>query len=206
MSLRRRRRREPFPSFDPNKSVKVGLELLREAGVPFALVGRLAVWAYVPTEGQQFTKDVDFAVPHGSVEAVARAAGRKGYEVSDVDIGGCRVKTEGMSIDFIDRHPYLTSLYRDAVGASREKGGSFTVAGEEVPAVPPEHLVAMKLASGRPRDERDIEEIVAVADEDEYGDIRRVVVEYLGYAMGNQLDRIARRIGHPAPGPEADGA
>ncbi len=204
MALRRRRRRGPLPSFDPNKSVKIGLELLREAGVPFALIGRIAVWAYVPPEGQQFTKDVDFAVPHGSVEAVAGVADRKGYEVSDVDIGGCRVKTEGVSIDFIDRHPYLTNLYRDAVEASAERGSSFAVEGEEVPVVPPEHLVAMKLASGRARDERDIEEIVSLADEDEYGDIKRTVVEYLGYAMGNQLDRIARRIGHPGPGLEAE--
>ncbi len=112
------------------------------------------------------------------------------------------MKAQGVSIDFIDRHPYLTNLYRDAVGASAEHGGSFTVEGEEVRAVPPEHLVAMKLASGRARDERDIEEMVALADEDEYREIRRTVVEYLGYAMGNQLDRIARRIGHPGPGME----
>ena len=204
MSLRRRKRRGPLPSFDPSRSVKVGLELLREAGVPFALAGRLAVWAYVPPVGQQFTKDVDFAVPHGSVEAVARVADDKGYEVSDLDLGGCRVKARGVSIDFIDRHPYLTGLYSDAVGASADRGGSFTVEGEEVRAVPPEHLVAMKLASGRARDERDIEEMVAISDEDEYREIKRTVVEYLGYAMGNQLDRIARRIGHAGPGMEMD--
>lgn len=170
--------------------------------MPHALIGRLAVWTCVSAEAQQTTKDVDFAVPHGSAARVARVADEKGYEVRDLDIGGYRLRAKDVRIDFVDGHPQFSALYSEAIKASEEQGGVLEVGDTEVPVVPAEYLVAMKLASGRARDDRDIEEIVNVADEDEYREIRKTVVEYLGPAMGNRLDVIARRIGHAGPGPE----
>ena len=63
-----------LPRFDPNPSAEVGAEILRAAGAPFAIAGRAAVGVYVPPEGQQFKKDVDFAVPYGYAEAIEKAA------------------------------------------------------------------------------------------------------------------------------------
>lgn len=202
MSLRRRKRSRPPEDFDWRKSAKIGADLLEEAGVPHALIGRLAVWTYVSADAQQTTYDVDLAVPHGSAARVARAADERGYEVRNVDVGGYRVRVKDVRVDFIDGHPQFSALYSEAIKASQEQGDVLEVGDAEVPVVPAEYLVAMKLASGRARDDRDIEEVITIAGEDEYREIRRTVVEHLGYAMGNRLDVIARRIGHPGPGPE----
>lgn len=49
--------------FDPEPAAKLAKELLDTVNAPFAVIGRIAVWAYLPPEAQEFTKDIDIAVP-----------------------------------------------------------------------------------------------------------------------------------------------
>ena len=54
---------EQIPSFDPNPSLKAALDFLKETGIQnFALIARIATWVFLPTDRQQFTKDVDLIV------------------------------------------------------------------------------------------------------------------------------------------------
>ena len=101
----KRRSLDDYPRFDPKVSAEAGVRILRAAGVPFALAGRVAVWTYVPAEGQAFTKDVDFAVPYGYADAIEEAARERGFESSRLSIGGVGVKKGDISVDFIDRQP-----------------------------------------------------------------------------------------------------
>jgi hypothetical protein len=69
-----------------------------------------------------------------------------------------------------------------------------TEGGREIPVVSPEHIVAMKLATGDPRDERDVERLLVVEPTD-YERIRTLVRRYLGPAAANRLDHIGARAG-----------
>jgi len=189
-----------LPRFDPAESLRLGLELLKEADVPFALAGRLAVWTYVPPAAHQFTKDVDFAVPYGHTDRVAAAARDHGYEVSELSIGGYGVRARKLLVDFIDRHPHLSRLFADAVKAAKVQQFQTGEDSIDLPIVPLHHLVAMKLVSAELLDDRDVEELLMKVPEEEYRDLHQLVTEYLGYASAQRLDSLARRIGHPGPG------
>jgi hypothetical protein len=191
-----------LPRFDPDPSMRAGLKILNGAGVPYALAGRLAVWMHVPPAGHQFTKDVDFAVPHGYLGSVAQQARRQGYRVTELNIGGFGIKGPRVLVDFIDRHPDLTQLFADAVGAARRQPKScwLKFGGRRIPVVPREYLIAMKLIVPDPLDERDIAEMVLGLPHDAYSPVRRLVVKYLGHLWADRLDAIARSVGHPGPG------
>ena len=106
----RRIERRSFLTTDPMASLEAGVGLAAEARAPFALIGRLAVWFYVPPEGQQLTKDADLAIPHGYADQVAAVARGKGYKVHALRIGGYGVSGQGIVVDFVDRHPELAQL------------------------------------------------------------------------------------------------
>jgi hypothetical protein len=197
-----RRTLDGFPRFDPNPSMKAALSILDAAGVPFALAGRLAVWDYVPPEGQQFTKDVDFAVPHGHVDAIVREARRRGFRVADLNIGGAGIKAPHIMVDFIDRHPELSALFAEAVRAAHRqpKGRWLAFQGRRVPIVPMNYLIAMKLVTFEPKDERDVTEMLMRLPDRGYAPLRRLVKKHLGYVGAERLDVFARRVGHPGPG------
>ena len=189
-----------LPRFDPEESLKLGLELLREADVPFALAGRLAVWMYVPPEGQQFTKDVDFAVPYGHTDRVAAVARERGYEVNELSIGGFGIRARRLSIDFIDRHPHLEPLFRDAVARAQEQPERVKVGEAEIPVVPRDYMIAMKLVTREPADERDVEEMLMSVSNGQYPALQELVLRHLGVASVEHLDFLARGVGHPGPG------
>ena len=172
---------DDLPRFDPNPSMQAALDILDAAGVPFALAGRLAVWKYVPPEGQQFTKDVDFAVPHGHVDAVAREAARRGFRVTDLNIGGAGIKAPRVMVDFIDRHPELSALFAEAVRAAHRQPKSRWLAfrGRRVPVVPMNYLIAMKLVPFDPKDERDVTEMLMRLPDRGYAPLRRLVKKHL---------------------------
>lgn len=186
-------------AFDPAPSIKIALEVLEAAGVPFALAGRLAVWTWVTGEEQEFTKDVDFAVPAEHLPAVEEAALSAGYELLALPIGGCAIRDGSTRIDFIDRRVDFGDLFAAAVQAAQgddDQPASMveTVEGRKLPVVPPAYLAAMKLATGAPRDERDVERLLAAPDVD-YDAYRRVVRRYLGPAAANRFDHIGARLG-----------
>ena len=196
-------RREPeveFPAFDPGPSLKIAMELLESARASFALAGRLAVWTYVPPAGQQYTKDVDFAVKPEDGPSLREAAAERGYGITDLGIGGIGVKAPGAAIDFIDRHPYFSRLFSDAVNKAIVLSAKIGARSVELPVVPLPHLVAMKMVSGETSDDKDVEELLMTVSADGYGEVRDLVQEHLGRASAERLDVIARRVGHPGPG------
>lgn len=199
-SGQRREREVEFPAFDPGPSLKLAIELLESAKASFALAGRLAVWTYVPTAGQQYTKDVDFAVKVQDGPSLRGAAVERGYEVTDLGIGGIGVKAPGAFIDFVDRHPYFSGLFSDAVSKAKVVSAKLGDELVELPVVPLPHLVAMKMVSGEPSDDKDVEELLMTLPPDGYGAVRDLVQEHLGRASAERLDVIARRVGHPGPG------
>jgi hypothetical protein len=201
MSLGKKKRKnspKEAKGFDPQDSMRAGVEILKTAGVPYALAGKLAVWTYVASRRQQYTKDVDFAVPYGYSEQAAAAAEEMGYTVTKLSLG-YSVRKGNLLIDFVDHHPHLTELFHAAVKAAEKETGE-----GEMPVVPMEFLIAMKLAAGRQKDDFDVTALLKEVDEKEYQEVRRLVAEQLGYGMAARLDMIARSIGHPGPGMELD--
>jgi len=196
----KKRKRSPKEArgFDPQVSLQAGVEILEKAGVPFALAGRLAVWTYVSSKRQHFTKDVDFAVPYGYSEQAVAVAREMGFTVTKLTLGYSLRKGE-LLIDFVDHHPHLEKLFHAAVEAAEkeaEKG--------EMPVVPLDFLIAMKLAAGRQKDDSDVTALLKEIDAEEYQSVRRLVRRELGYGMATRLDMIARSIGHEGPGMEID--
>src|SRR5437867_8001834 len=60
----------PLPTFDPKPAARIAASILKRAKAPHALIGRLAMWAYLPPEHQEFTKDLGVAVPAEFIAAV----------------------------------------------------------------------------------------------------------------------------------------
>lgn len=199
---RRAKSAKRLPRFNPDPSLRAGLKILKAAGAPFALAGRLAVWMHVPPAGQQFTKDVDFAVPYGYLDKVARQARKNGYRVTELNIGGLGIKGPKVLVDFIDRHPELEKLFADAVAAARRqpKSNWINFEGQRIPVVPRDYLIAMKLIVPDQLDERDVAEMLLRVPGDGYASVRGLVVTYLGRLWADRLDAIARNVGHPGPG------
>jgi hypothetical protein len=189
-----------FPTFNPEPSARAGVKVLRAAGVEFAVIGRVAVWMYVPPERQAYTKDVDFAVPHSAFPRVIEAAREEGYSLNPLPIGGWALRAKGIAVDFIDRHPELGALFAAAIRAARETGCRARVGRLSVPVVPIDFLIAMKVATGEPKDESDVEALVQAVPDAAYAPLRALVRKYLGPAGALRLDVIARRVGHPGPG------
>jgi len=206
MSGKRSRRRPGgpaggrWPAFDSSSSFIAALDILRKARVPFALIGRLAVWEYVPPQRQIFTKDVDFAVPYGFTPQVAQAARAAGYKSVSLDIGGCAIanKARGVAVDFIDRHPLLSKLFAEAIRKSQ--GNTARMGGTSVPVVRKEYLVAMKLATSERDDEEDVKALLDTVAEREYPALRKFIAEKLNPLAALRLDVLAREIGHHGVG------
>jgi hypothetical protein len=116
--------------------------LLREAGVPHALAGGLAVGAY---GYPRTTDDVDFLV--GDEAFVIHAGGLVTLKVPVIAIGDIRV-------DFVsfDESKGEGGLLRPAVDAP--------FISEQIPIVPLTALVFMKLKAGRQRDLADLVELL----------------------------------------------
>jgi hypothetical protein len=195
MSDKRQPRAMVVEPFDPEPSIETALSLLQAAGAAHALAGRLAVWAWVAADDQEFTKDVDFAVPEADMNAVAHEARARGYQLLPLAIGGFGIRTEDKRIDFIDRRVDFGALFAEAVEAARDQElATTTRSGRRLLVTPPEHLVAMKLATGDPHDERDVERLLRQEHFD-YAGCRAVVRRHLGPAAANRLDHIGARAG-----------
>lgn len=181
-----------LPRFDPNPSVRAGTEILRAAGVSFALAGRVAVWTHVPPNGQAFTKDVDFAVPYGYADVIEKAAREAGFETIRLSIGGVGAKKGDLAIDFIDRHPHAAQLFADAVAAAEDAD----VGEYNAPVVPKLFLLVMKLLPRQDKDDFDAMEIIKTLSADEYREARGLAEKYPGPLYVEHMDVLARRIGH----------
>ena len=113
-------------------------------------------------------------------------------------IGGvnARISRQGVWTDFIDRSSEewgnLQPLYLDAIRAAEAQDDQF----EGHPVAPPEHLVAMKLAAGTDKDERDAIRLIAKVKDLDVEATRDLVRKFLGPGLLGRLEECLRRAGH----------
>jgi hypothetical protein len=200
LATRRKAKPRPLPTFDPVPSAQFGLEILDRSRSPRALIGRVAMWYWLDDEADhEYTKDVDFAVPQASVPSILEVLHQTDAEVSQLTIGGvnARISKQGVRADFIDRSSEewgnLQPLYLDAIRAAAAQDDQF----EGIPVAPPEHLVAMKLAAGTDKDERDAIRLIAKVKDLDIEATRGLVRNFLGPGLLGRLEECLRRAGHP---------
>ena len=186
--------------FDPAPSAIFGVEILNRSKVPRALIGRVAMWYWLDDEADhEFTKGVDFAVPQASMPSSLDALRETEAEVSQLVIGGinARISQRGILADFIDRSSEewgnLQPLYLDAIRAAEAQDDVY----EGAPVAPPEHLVAMKLAAGTDKDERDAIRLLAKVKDLDVGRTRDLIRKFLGPGLLGRFEECLRRAGHP---------
>jgi hypothetical protein len=181
--------------FDPAPSIIAAADALEGMRTPYALIGGLALDAYgIP----RATKDADFAVPVGAAEEAAQRLAAQGAVVRPLRIGGVGIRDEGrkLRIDLIDRRFHFARLFEEAIQHAAEHGSRARISGREFPVVSLEHLLAMKLVSGEPKDDIDARRILQLEALD-YRDARAIVERHLGPASANRLDAMARELGRP---------
>ena len=186
----------PIPSYDPKPAAKLAAKILHDARAPFAIIGRVAMWTYLPPEQQEFTKDLDVAVPAEHIAAVAEAIRSRKLKQIPLSIGGVAIRDGDIRLDFIDRRQHFAALFREAVEAATRTGKTVTVGRTRMPVVPVEYLVAMKMVSGEPKDDRDARRLLEHAQLN-YRETRRIVLNHLGPATAQRLDVFAREAGRP---------
>jgi hypothetical protein len=169
------------------------------------VIGRVAIWAWIPDPGQhEYTKDVDVAIAREDERAVRAWFSDRGLRVSELSIGGINYREGEVRLDFIHRaceHGDFSGLFSAAVHAAIARGEMGDVGGGILlPLVPPEYLVAMKILTMEPKDERDAGRLLMRAPLD-LDLTREVVRKYLGPLGASRLEVILRQIGHPRAAP-----
>lgn len=192
-----------LPAFNPEPSGKLVSEIFRELGVSGALIGRLAVWAWLPeTEDHAFTKDLDIAVSGASLYDIRRFASGKPFKTADLPIGGINISSpeKNINVDFIDRSSddfgNFSALFEDAVAESAASGRTVTIGDDAMPLVSAEHLIAMKMVAHTKKDEEDIARLLKRVDVD-VATLRELTVRFLGPLGRSYLETLLASAGHP---------
>ena len=192
------RRRLPVAKFDPRPSAEFAATLLRDAGIPHALIGRVAVWSWLPTDQHGYTKDLDIAVPESSMPRLVRLLARRKVRTQPLRIGGLSVERRGVRVDFIDRRvDGFGPLFEEAVAVARKAGNVADIDGIKLPVVPPEYLIAMKMIPATDKDEEDVLRLLRARRSLDYAVARKLVRKHGGAMTANRLDELARRAGRP---------
>lgn len=158
-----------------SQEVERGLEeiaqLAREQDVHVVLIGGAALQLL---GSDRLTKDVDFA-------AERPLAGVTEYGM--LDFGGIKAATaSGVPVDLVIRDDKYRGLYEAVIEHATR------VEGVPVPVARPEYLIAMKMVAGRPKDDVDLEFLLADAGVD-LERARAVVAEHLGPYAVDELER-----------------
>lgn len=193
-----------IPQFDPGPSGRFAREALAGAGVEGALIGRLAVWAWVPDPGEHaFTKDLDIAIRRADLPRLLEWLAARRLPIRTLPIGGVNVAdpATGANVDFIDRTSPewgdLSPLFEEAVASARASGETATVGGVALPLVPAEVLTAMKVATGTRKDREDAARVLRGVPLS-VDRVRRLVAAHAGPAGIGALEDLLREVGHPA--------
>lgn len=182
--------------FDPEPAAKLAKELLESIKAPFAVIGRIAVWAYLPPEAQEFTRDIDLAVPLECIASIEEQLKKRNIAYRPLVIGGIGTTDKEIHIDFIDRRQYHQQLFREAIDETQKQGNSINIGAETMPLVPVEFLISLKMVSGEPKDDNDVKRLLEYAELD-YKKSRDVVMKHLGPATADRLNVFAREVGRP---------
>lgn len=200
MAARRTAKSPLLPTFDPVPSARFGLEILDQSKSRRALIGRVAMWYWLDDEADhEYANSVALAVPQARIPSILEVLHHSEAEVSQLTIGGvnARISKLGVRTDFIDRSSEewgnLQPLYLDAIRAAEAQDDRF----EGLPVAPPEHLVAMKLAAGTDKDERDAIRLIAKVKDLDIESTRGLVRKFLGPGLLGRLEECLRRAGHP---------
>ena len=120
--------------------------ILREAGIPFAIAGGFAV---IEHGYERFTKDVDLLVYARDLSRAMKVLRATGFRGGRTPIGA-RMRDEQTSVD-VD---LLGTAFEGDERALARAGGA------RLPVIPVEHLVLMKLETGRTQDDADVVELL----------------------------------------------
>jgi hypothetical protein len=118
--------------------------ILRDAGIPFAVAGGFAV---IEHGYERFTKDVDLLVYAGDLSRAMKALRAAGFRGVRTPIGA-RMHDERTNVD-VDL--LGTSFEGDERALARSSR-----ARRLLPVIPVEHLILMKLETGRIQDDADV--------------------------------------------------
>ena len=167
------------------------------------LIGRLAVWAWLPenSEKQAYTKDLDVAVTKADLFDIRNYFRSRDYEVRELLIGGINIKDDkDINVDFIDRSSIewadYSPLFEDAINEAADSDRKITVGDKDIYLVSVEYLIAMKLATGERKDEDDATILLKDIDDIDIKELRPVISKYLGSAGRTRFEIILRDIGH----------
>ncbi|MCP4350725.1 MAG: hypothetical protein GY795_35095 [Desulfobacterales bacterium] len=195
--------RKHLPEFNPKKSGNFVAGILEKLGIRGVLIGRLAVWAWLPdnSERQAYTKDLDVAVTKAGLSDIKNYFRNRGYEVRELLIGGINVKDDkDINVDFIDRSSIewadYSPLFEEAINEAVNSGRKITVGDKDIYLVSVEYLIAMKLATGERKDEDDAAILLKDTDDIKIKELRLVISKYLGAAGRTRFEIILRDIGH----------
>jgi len=161
--------------------------ILRDAGIPFAVIGGFAV---IEHGYERFTKDVDILVSVRDLRRAMDALRAAGFRGSRTTIGA-KMHDEQTNVD-VD--VLGTAFEGDERALARSSG-----ARRLLPVIPVAHLILMKLESGRSQDHADIVELLKA------GASARTVAGYLRRTWPELLPRFrplvaqARRERTPRP-------
>jgi len=187
-------KKKEFKVFDPNPSIKLALKIFMDIGITqFALIGKLAMWTHLEDESQHgYTKDVDFAVFLKEAAKIEKEVTKKNITYKYLNIGGIGIRENGLSIDFIDRRLNgVDLLFAEAIESASLEA---YVGDTAIPVVSLEHLVAMKMVSGEPKDDTDLKILLILKDLN-YQKAKQIVEKYLGAITAERLDVFAREVG-----------
>lgn len=131
---------------------------LDRSGVPYALVGGLAVAVW---GAPRATKDIDLLVQPESLEHALKAAARRGFDTPALPMtfrDGMSLqrvsRLEGgqmLTVDFILVNENLSSVWSTRQKLQTTVGAVWTISRDA--------LIQMKVAAGRPQDAADIEKL-----------------------------------------------
>jgi len=192
-----------LPKFDPDPSGKFAYKILAAANVRGVLIGRLAVWSWLPDVSTHvFTKDLDIAVRKDSLPSLLKELNKTGAKITTLSIGGVNawIEDAAINVDFIDRSDKswgdLSSLFEDAINEAIQEERFVLVGEHELPLVSSEFLTTMKVATGISKDEQDVENLIRYA-EINVTKTRELILKYLGSSAIGRFEEILYKIGHP---------
>ena len=199
MSSLSRRRYRVF-IFDPVATAEFSKRVLERAAITGALIGTVRTWDVLPTNEQLETKDMDFAVRQEDNVWIEKLLNEMHIPFGYCEIGGLSVELleQGIKVDFVDRRVELSGLFREAVSAAQVEKEMSTIGTVELLAATVEYVIAMKLATARPKDDLLIDMLLRSADFD-YDRVRDIVCRHLGIASVYRLDAMALRAGRVIP-------
>lgn len=148
----------------------------RDAGVNVALMGGYAMHHY---GSDRLTGDIDF-IADGRVPGMRSV---RGISIEG-EPAGVTGKVDGVEVDLVMRTGDYEALFEEALSQA------VTIRGTNVRVVTPEHLVAIKMEAKRPKDQTDLDYLLAsgVVDQDK---ARAIVKRHLGPYAAQELDSLA---------------